>query len=206
MLKGKLIALAGALVVMVMAQSAGAANVALVGGDISPQTGSSVVVLSNTWRVETSESLDTWLWSVQCTGCVITNVLLNYSPLLGGVPSPPGTPGNIQWQAPSYTALLGSFPATNTGAVAGPIGFTTGGAPFAGNGLDVLVGWVTVHITAASGSVTPFFVPAQDGLFAPGAVPVPTTFSSVTWTPEPGTAMLIALGLGGLGIMGRRNR
>jgi hypothetical protein len=206
MLKGKLIALTGALAFMVMAQTAGAANIGIQGGDISPQSGSNIVVLNHTWRIETTESVEAWAWSISCTGCQIVAYNMNYA--FGAPSGPPNGTSTVQWQAPGYSALTTTLPAfvyANNGSEAGSIGGASAGGAFVGNGLDVLIGWVTVHVTATSGSVTPFVTPFLEGI-AFGGLIIPTTFSAVTWSPEPGTAMLIALGLGGLGVMGRRNR
>jgi hypothetical protein len=205
MLRSKLIALTGALAFMVMAQSAGAANIAIQpGGDIGPAPASSMIVFSNTWNVPTNESADAWGWSVACTGCSILAYNVNYA--FGAPSGPPGGAGNVLWQAPSFSVIQPTLPGVynNLGSKAGTIGGFTP-AQFAGNGLDVLIGWVTVHVTAAQGTVSPFF-DAIDAVGVGGA-PVPTSFTSTTWgVPEPGTALLFALGLGGLGIMGRRNR
>jgi hypothetical protein len=208
MLKSKMIALTATLAFVVMALPASAADITLVGGDISPQSPSGVIVLSNTWRIETTEMTNTWAWSIQCTGCTILGINMNNA--FGNPPSPPSTPGGqILWQAPGYGVIAGTLPgyvSHNGGTWAGSIGGTTAGAAFTGNGLNVLVAWVTVHVTASSGSVAPFFAGADGILNNSGPALLPTTMGAVTWAPEPGTAMLLALGMGGLGIMGRRNR
>ena len=205
MLKGKLIALTAALAFVVMALPAGASNISLgqPGGDTVAAVPSDTLILNNTWRIEVGETADAWAWTIGCTGCTIAAVNMNYA--FGAPPAPPSTPGNVLWQAPSYSVIQPTLPGyANAGSYAGSIGGASPGGAFAGNGLDVLVSWVTVHVSAASGTVTPYFRP-QDGVFG-GGTANPVSFGAVTWTPEPGTAMLLALGMGGLGIMGRRNR
>jgi hypothetical protein len=202
MLKGKLIALTAALAFVVMALPAGAASVDIPGGQIVAAP-SDTIILPNTWNLGNGEMADVWAWSIQCTGCSVVAYNMNFA--FGAPPAPPSTPGNVLWQAPSYSVIQGTLPGyVNNGSFAGSIGAANPGGAIPGNGLDVLVGWVTVHVSAASGGVTPFFTP-QDGILAAGN-PNTVTFSGVTWAPEPGTAMLLALGMGGLGIMGRRNR
>jgi hypothetical protein len=77
-----------------------------------------------------------------------------------------------------------------------------------GDGIPSLVGTVTIHTNALGTYVGGAFVdPVLDGfLNLGGADAVNITGGAFTVVPEPGTAVLMLLGLGGLGVMGRRSR
>jgi hypothetical protein len=89
----------------------------------------------------------------------------------------------------------------------GPYGFFAQ-AGKTGDGTPSLVGTVTIHATAVGNYVGGAFVdPIFDGFVNLGVADTPTvTGSAFTVVPEPGTAVLMLLGLGGLGVMGRRSR
>jgi hypothetical protein len=84
-------------------------------------------------------------------------------------------------------------------------------APLVGAGNSMLVGTVTVQAgptfgTFGGGGIMHNQPVTDSWQTAAGADPV--SFSTVSFTviPEPGTALLMVLGLGGLGVMGRKNR
>jgi len=90
--------------------------------------------------------------------------------------------------------------------VSGSHGFF--GVSKTGANLGSMVGTVTV--TADANGVYQgggFIFPGLDGIFGSGGDLNPTvTTAAFTVVPEPGTAVLMLLGLGGLGVMGRKNR
>jgi hypothetical protein len=96
-------------------------------------------------------------------------------------------------------------------AVSGSYGFFGSGVGTLGKGVGSLLGTVTV--TASADGVFEgggFMLTSLDGIFTnplgeelAGST---VTTASFTVVPEPGTAVLMLLGLGGLGVMGRKNR
>jgi len=77
-----------------------------------------------------------------------------------------------------------------------------------GNGNTNIVGTVTITAnTIGAFDGGGFFLPGVDGFVVGGIAEASTaTAASFTVVPEPGTALLMILGLGGLGIMGRKSR
>lgn len=204
LMKVKITALTGVLALLVLALPASAVNMGLLGA--GPTGATSTVTLDLTMSTVIGETMDAWSWSVLCTGCVITGFSFNY---VAG--------SNIDWTGAggfgngSLVALQdppSSFP--TGGTVLGVIGaFNITPSGTTGTGVTVTIGTVTIHANAAAGSVETFFnaATADDFANAGAAATFVKTFGTVTWgaIPEPGTAMLLALGLGGLGLMGRKN-
>jgi hypothetical protein len=183
MLKSRLMTLVGALFFMFAAHPGDAAEVKLVGGTLPGVLPGDIIEIENTWNIGPSEQTNAWAWSIGCTGCTILEYNVNYA---FGAPGPPSTPGSIVlWQAPSFTVLSPTLPGyINAGDWAGSIGGTTAGAPFVGNGLDVLVGWVTIRVDDPSGRVDPFFRAIDGILDGSGPVLLPTTLVGVDWVDD----------------------
>jgi hypothetical protein len=214
MLRRKLTAFLGTLALLVMLpMAASAVEISfLEAGNVNVDP-SDIIILSHTLQLEVGENPNVFTWSLECTGCVVTHYT-DY------VSVPAYFPTAVDWTGNGTndfadslfsTDFLGppASPQSTPGAIVGPVGTLKISGTFTGQGTQVVVGYVTVHITAASGSVEGFINPASDGFFC--GAPLCTwsttaTFGTVTWVPEPGTAMLLALGLGGLGVMGRRGR
>ncbi len=90
--------------------------------------------------------------------------------------------------------------------VAGQYGF--GADPHVGLGTGSMVGTVTIHAdTLGAFTGGGYNHPNVDGQFNLGVGgDIPFTPGNFTVVPEPGTALLMFLGLGGLGVMGRKSR
>lgn len=103
--------------------------------------------------------------------------------------------------------LVPFTPAQDVGnSVSSPYGFFATNKT--GDGVPALVGTVTIQ-ASASGVYQGggFQYPGVDGFIGSSGTDV-TTVSGGAFTvvPEPGTALLMVLGLGGLGVMGRKSR
>ena len=110
------------------------------------------------------------------------------------------TNGTIAPAPPAISGPDGTLP------VVGSYGFF--GVTKTGKGVGSMVG--TVTITADANGVFAgggFIYPGLDGIFGSGGeIATTVTTAAFTVVPEPGTAVLMLLGLGGLGVMGRKNR
>lgn len=214
MLRKKLVAFLGTfafLAVMPMSASAVVIDFNLSGdqGAVAP---SDTFVLDMRLNLAVGENPGNFNWSVFCTGCVITGYTDFHA-------QPAYFPTAVDWTGegtnadfadPLFADMATSpFPPPSQALIG--IGSLKTSGTFSGQGITKTVGFVTVHVTAASGSVIVEVDSATDGFFcgAPLCTWNPafdTPLAGVSWVPEPGTAMLLALGLGGLGVMGRRGR
>jgi hypothetical protein len=102
--------------------------------------------------------------------------------------------------------VTGGSNALNGTGVTGSYGFF--GVNVTGKGVGSMVGTVTVTANANGVYEGGGFLAAGTDAFANSGGEIATTVSTAAFTvvPEPGTAVLMLLGLGGLGVMGRKNR
>ena len=82
------------------------------------------------------------------------------------------------------------------------------GVPRIGDGLASMVGTVTLTVDALGSFTGGAYLHPTLGFFGNGTTEDVVAISGGEFTvvPEPGTALLMMLGLGGLGVMGRSNR
>ena len=130
---------------------------------------------------------------------IVTNWEWHYTPSGGGKVKM-GTNGRLNTSPP---------PQATGNSVSGPYGFFATNKT--GDGVPALVGTVTIHASASGvyqgGGIQ---YTGVDGFIGSAGTDVTTVsggaFTVGTVIPEPGTALLLSLGLGGLGVMGRKNR
>ena len=185
---------------------------------LSSTTGNEQISVSDTIQFEVTvatnedQNYNTIFWSItgDADAAVVTSIAnwpsdvdhivtdweWHYTPA-GGAKVKMGTNGRLTPFAP--TQDVGN-------SVSSPYGFFATNKT--GDGTPALVGTVTIHATAAGvyqgGG---FQYPGVDGFIGSAGTDV-TTVSGGAFTvvPEPGTALLMVLGLGGLGVMGRKSR
>ena len=184
-------------------------------------TGTSAIAIGDTIQFEITltvdANVDTLFFST--TGDV-TGALLSANPTWAGVAHTasnwewhyttgnPGVTGGSQIKFDTNGRIIGvtGGVGTNGTGVSGSHGFF--GVSKTGANAGSMVG--TVTITADANGVYQgggFIFPGLDGIFGSGGNLNPTvTTAAFTVVPEPGTAVLMLLGLGGLGVMGRKNR
>jgi hypothetical protein len=169
-----------------------------VSGDIGPLGPGDTFFIDAYLTLELGENPNVWSWSLECTGCVVTH--FTFLPV-------------VDWDGiltPSLTLFPDDFvgsPDATPGTTAGPIGGLTFVGPLTGQGLKMLIGTAEVDVTATSGGLTSMYTVA-DGFFCQPdecTWSSSATFGSVSWVPEPTTALLLVSGLG-LGVVGGHNR
>jgi len=208
---------------LVMALPLVSSAASIVSNFSSSTTGTSVIAVGDTIKfeitltVDAGANVDRLFFST--TGDV-TGALASANPTWAGVNN---VASNWEWHYttgnPSVTGgtsikfdtngrilpVTGGVGVNGTG-VAGSFGFF--GVSKTGANAGSMVG--TVTITADANGVYQgggFIYPGLDGIFGSGGDLNPTvTTAAFTVVPEPGTAVLMLLGLGGLGVMGRKNR
>ncbi len=198
MLKGRIIALIAAAALISAATQATAYNISVNGTIVEPAI-SDVVVLTNTFQLFGAESFQGWDWSIDCNGCTISDYSFNYA-----------FPNTMMWNgqaigAPVKDPPIGLEPGDPVPATTiSSIGGFTIGTPIDAQA-EFTVGWVTIHITAPSGSISTFLSPGE-GFSVGGVVDPNFTLNEVVWTPEPGVALLNGVALAAIGLIYRRRQ
>ncbi|HIG69598.1 MAG TPA: PEP-CTERM sorting domain-containing protein [Myxococcales bacterium] len=181
-------------------------------------TGTSAIAIGDTIQfevtltVEHGVSVDTVFFQV---GGDVTGALASANPAWAGTAH---VASNWEWHYTNANKV--KFDTNGTiapapAAIAGPNGvlpvvgsYGFFGTNRTGKGVGSMVG--TVTITADANGVYQgggFIYPTLDGIFGSGGeIATTVTTAAFTVVPEPGTAVLMLLGLGGLGVMGRKNR
>jgi hypothetical protein len=162
---------------------------------------SDTIILESTVELFGSETFDSWSWSIDCTGCQITGWTYNYVPA-----APPFVPpGHVYWFNQSF-----ELPTTPTfgGNTLSGIGSSTLATPPTAAGSLSVIGWVTVHLSSSQyARIDPSIHAGQGfssgGVYDSGGVTKGLQFGHI---PEPGTGLLVGLGLAGLGSLRRPAR
>ena len=208
---------------LVMALPLVSSAASIVSNFSTSSTGTSAIAVGDTIKFEITvtvdANVDTLFFST--TGDV-TGALASANPTWAGVAH---TASNWEWHYttgnPSVTGGTAIKFDTNgrilpaPAAIAGPNGvlpvigsYGFFGISKTGANTGSMVGTVTITADAngvyAGGA---FIYPGLDGIFgSQGEVATTVSTAAFTVVPEPGTAVLMLLGLGGLGVMGRKNR
>ncbi|HIM00807.1 MAG TPA: PEP-CTERM sorting domain-containing protein [Myxococcales bacterium] len=203
---------------LVMALPLVSSATSIVSNFSSSSTGTSAIAIGDTIQfeivltVDGGVNVDTLFFQV---GGDVTGALASSNPAWAGTSH---VASNWEWH---YTdAGKVNFDTNGTivpfgPAIAGPNGvlpvvgsYGFFGTNRTGKGVGSMVG--TVTITADANGVYQgggFIYPTLDGIFGSGGeIATTVTTAAFTVVPEPGTAVLMLLGLGGLGVMGRKNR
>jgi hypothetical protein len=183
-------------------------------GTLIDMIGGDTIQIEIAVQFDVDVPIDTFLFSLSAD---IDEVLVVGPP---GGPSWATVQGDVTAWAWNFKAGGFSDVKMSTNGRITPATFTNQGAVQIGNGFIALPGLTGTGITNTIGTVTVtvgssggafraggFEIPGTDGMAA-GGVGQPFSFTTVDYTvvPEPGTAILMVLGLGGLSVMGRKSR
>jgi hypothetical protein len=178
------LSLAAAIAILAVGSQAGAYTIDLQpNGVLPPPTPSNIVILTNTVTTTAGELYNAWQWSIGCAGCTTPGYTYNEF-----------APGLMFWNNQVYGAPV---PTNNVGTSI----LTIGGFGSSWSGASTFtVGWVTIHVTASSGMVSPYLANVGEGFSQAGVVAPISGITGASWgeIPEPGTALLLAVGLAGL--------
>jgi hypothetical protein len=191
---------------------------------VSSSTGTSVIAVGDTIKFEITLTVDAVNVNAMFFGVTgdVTGALASANPAWAGTAN---VASNWEWHY--TTGALGATGGSTVkfdtdgrilpapAAIAGPNGvlpvigsYGFFGISKTGANTGSMVGTVTITADAngvyAGGA---FIYPGLDGIFgSQGEVATTVSTAAFTVVPEPGTAVLMLLGLGGLGVMGRKNR